>query len=98
MDKACLWVDSIAKPRLLRWLNSHFGGPSNTFENGFAFPSTRLHAKPLSVGISNFWATIEIQWGPMSAGAGLAILPTLAAAWFMQRYIIRGLTFGAVKG
>jgi multiple sugar transport system permease protein len=64
----------------------------------FAFLFTRLHAKPVSVGISNFWATIEIQWGPMSAAAGLAILPTLAAAWFMQRYIIRGLTFGAVKG
>lgn len=27
-----------------------------------------------------------------------AIMPTLAAAWFMPRYIIRGLTFGAVKG
>ena len=64
----------------------------------FAFLFTRLYAKPLSVGLSNFWATIEIQWGPMSAGAALAILPTLTAAWFMQRYIIRGLTFGAVKG
>jgi ABC-type glycerol-3-phosphate transport system permease component len=34
----------------------------------------------------------------MCALMGVAILPTLAAAWFMQRYIIRGLTFGAVKG
>jgi len=64
----------------------------------FAFLFTRTHARTVSVGISAFWGSIEIQWGPMAAGAGLAILPTLVAAWFMQRYIIRGLTFGAVKG
>jgi multiple sugar transport system permease protein len=64
----------------------------------FAFLFTRIHARTISVGISAFWGSIEIQWGPMAAGAGLAILPTLVAAWFMQRYIIRGLTFGAVKG
>jgi multiple sugar transport system permease protein len=34
----------------------------------------------------------------MAAGAAIAILPTLLAALLMQRYIIRGLTFGAVKG
>jgi len=45
-----------------------------------------------------FWGSIEIQWGPMCAAASMAVLPTLAAAWFMQRYIVRGLTFGAVKG
>ncbi len=64
----------------------------------FAFLFTRIHARTVSIGVSAFWGSIEIQWGPMAAGAGLAILPTLVAAWFMQRYIIRGLTFGAVKG
>jgi multiple sugar transport system permease protein len=39
-----------------------------------------------------------VQYGTMAAGAAISILPTLIAAWFMQRYIIRGLTFGAVKG
>lgn len=34
----------------------------------------------------------------MTAGAAITILPTLIMVWFMQRYIIRGLTFGAVKG
>ena len=64
----------------------------------FAFLFTRIHARTISVGLTAFWGSIKIQWGPMSAGAALAILPTLIAAWFMQRYIIRGLTFGAVKG
>ncbi|MBA7647768.1 Diacetylchitobiose uptake system permease protein DasC [subsurface metagenome] len=63
----------------------------------FALLFTRLGTRTLSLGISSLWGAIEIQWGPMAAGVGLAILPTLIAAWFMQRYIIRGLTFGAVR-
>jgi len=59
---------------------------------------TKIVARTVSVGLAALWGSIEIEWGPMSAGATLAILPTLIAAWFMQRYIIRGLTFGAVKG
>jgi multiple sugar transport system permease protein len=64
----------------------------------FAFLFTRKVARTVSVGLSTFWGSVEIQWGPMAALMGVAILPTLLAAWFMQRYIIRGLTFGAVKG
>lgn len=64
----------------------------------YALLFTRLAARTLSLGISSLWGAIEIQWGPMWAGIAMSILPTLIAAWFMQRYIIRGLTFGAVKG
>ncbi|UCD82383.1 MAG: carbohydrate ABC transporter permease [Desulfobacterales bacterium] len=64
----------------------------------YAFLFTRLTARTVNVLISSFWGSIEVQYGPMAAGAGIAILPTLVAAWLMQRYIIRGLTFGAVKG
>jgi len=64
----------------------------------FSFLFTRVAARPVTVLISSFWGSIEVQYGPMAAGAAIVILPTLVAAWFMQRYIIRGLTFGAVKG
>ena len=64
----------------------------------FAFLFTRIDARTISVGLTTFWGSMKIAWGPMAAGAGLAILPPLIACWFMQRYIIRGLTFGAVKG
>jgi multiple sugar transport system permease protein len=64
----------------------------------YAFLFTRLNARTVNVMISSFWGSIEVQYGPMAAGAAIAMLPTLVAAWFMQRYIIRGLTFGAVKG
>jgi multiple sugar transport system permease protein len=64
----------------------------------FSFLFSRNAAKTITVLISSFWGSIEVQYGTMAAGAALSILPTLIAAWFMQRYIIRGLTFGAVKG
>jgi multiple sugar transport system permease protein len=64
----------------------------------FAFLFTRNVARTVNVLISSFWGGLQVQYGLMTAGAAITILPTLLAAWFMQRYIIRGLTFGAVKG
>jgi multiple sugar transport system permease protein len=64
----------------------------------FAFLFTRDDARTVNVLLSSFWGGLQVQYGLMAAGAAITILPTLAAAWFMQRYIIRGLTFGAVKG
>jgi multiple sugar transport system permease protein len=64
----------------------------------FAFLFTRSNARTVTVLISSFWGGLQVQYNLMAAGAAITILPTLIAAWFMQRYIIRGLTFGAVKG
>jgi arabinogalactan oligomer/maltooligosaccharide transport system permease protein len=38
------------------------------------------------------------QWGVFSAGALLAALPTILIFMFFQRYLVGGLTTGAVKG
>ena len=38
------------------------------------------------------------QWGVFSAGALLAALPTIFIFMFFQRYLVGGLTTGAVKG
>ena len=64
----------------------------------FAFLFTRRLARTISVDQATFWGSIEIQWGPMAALMCIAVLPTLLAAWIMQKHVIRGLTFGAVKG
>ena len=39
----------------------------------------------------------EIVWGKISAAAVLVILPIVIITFFFQRYIVKGLTVGAVK-
>lgn len=68
----------------------------NEFFYGLVF--TRLSARPVVVLVSSFWGSLEIQYGPIAAGASILLIPPLLVVIFMQRYIIRGLTFGAVKG
>jgi len=38
------------------------------------------------------------HWGPFAAGAILASIPAIVLFFFLQRYIIQGLTAGSVKG
>jgi len=40
----------------------------------------------------------EVAWETMAAAAVLTMLPPLLIALFFQRYLVRGLTLGAVKG
>jgi ABC-type glycerol-3-phosphate transport system permease component len=40
----------------------------------------------------------SVQWGKIMAGAVLTTLPVAGAFLFFQRYLIRGLAAGAVKG
>ncbi|MEI7616392.1 MAG: carbohydrate ABC transporter permease, partial [Actinomycetota bacterium] len=51
----------------------------------FSFLFARKVALPITVLISSFWGSIDVQYGTMAAGAAISILPTLIAAWFMQR-------------
>ncbi len=54
--------------------------------------------KTLPVGLNSFIAKADINWGAMSAGAVVALLPTILIFAFAQKYIVQGLTQGAVKG
>jgi multiple sugar transport system permease protein len=38
-----------------------------------------------------------VQIAEVSAGVVLGIVPLLIASRFIQRYLVRGLTFGAIK-
>jgi multiple sugar transport system permease protein len=68
--------------------------------NEFLYASvlTSHNAKTLPVVISSFIADQQIQWGPMSAIGSMCVIPVLIFALFTQKYLVRGLTFGAVKG
>ncbi|MFQ6066928.1 MAG: carbohydrate ABC transporter permease [bacterium] len=64
----------------------------------FALILTREVAKTVTVQLSSFQAPTSIMWGEMSALIIIAIIPILIMALSVQRYLVRGLTLGAVKG
>ncbi|HEY6046107.1 MAG TPA: carbohydrate ABC transporter permease [Pyrinomonadaceae bacterium] len=55
-------------------------------------------AMTLPVGIAGRVTQYGIKWGAMSAAAVVAIVPILAFALSVQKYLVRGLSLGAVKG
>ena len=55
-------------------------------------------AMTLPVGIAGRVTQYGIKWGAMSAAAVVAMLPILVFALSVQRYLVRGLSLGAVKG
>jgi multiple sugar transport system permease protein len=64
----------------------------------FAFILTRDVAMTITVGVNGFWTERGILWGPLSAAATVCVVPMMIFALALQRYIVRGLTFGAVRG
>jgi multiple sugar transport system permease protein len=55
-------------------------------------------AMTLPVGIAGRVTQYEIKWGVMSAAGVVAMLPILVFAMAVQKYLVRGLSLGAVKG
>lgn len=67
--------------------------------NEFLYASmlTSVNAKTLPVVIAGFMSDRFLRWGEMSALASMMIIPVMIFAALTQRYLVRGLTFGAVK-
>ena len=64
----------------------------------FAFILTYSKATPMTVVIAGTSDTQGIQFWYVSTRMLMAILPPTILAMTIQRYVVRGLTFGAVKG
>ncbi|MCP4367887.1 MAG: carbohydrate ABC transporter permease, partial [Deltaproteobacteria bacterium] len=58
----------------------------------------RRKASVLSIAVASFVTDKGILWGQMSAMSVVMIVPMILFALFVQRYLIRGITLGAVKG
>ena len=56
------------------------------------------HAKTLPVRMAGFITDKGTLWGDMSAMGTIIVLPMMLFALATQRYLVRGLTAGAVKG
>nr|WSY56239.1 carbohydrate ABC transporter permease [Streptomyces sp. NBC_00886] len=64
----------------------------------FAVILSSSEATPVTVGAGNFITSTGILWGDISAATVLSVLPPLCFALFAQRYLVSGLSVGAVKG
>jgi multiple sugar transport system permease protein len=68
--------------------------------NNAIFPMvlSGMFTKPLPVGTLNFMATTGVSWNNIGATSIVTMLPPMIIFLVLGKYIVRGLTFGAVKG
>ena len=69
--------------------------------NDFLWPfilTQHESSRTIMVGIMNLTGQYSVDWGGQAAASLIGSLPTLLIFIFFQRYFIRGLTLGAVKG
>lgn len=59
---------------------------------------TSTNAKTFTVGLAGFLSAYNLDLGPMCAGAFLFSFPVMIISLAAQKYIVQGMTAGAVKG
>ena len=79
--------------------------PDQTYKNviGYAFRGALIltgtvSAKTVPVAIAEFTGRYAVDVGGMMTGGVLAAIPPVLLSLIFQRYIVSGLTAGAVKG
>jgi multiple sugar transport system permease protein len=63
----------------------------------FGLTLTQTKVVPLAVQLPFFFGKQMIMWGEVGALSVMAIAPLFLMSLFIQRYLVRGLTMGAVK-
>jgi ABC-type glycerol-3-phosphate transport system permease component len=64
----------------------------------FALALTQSHAATAPLSVVGFRNEYGVQWGAIGAAAVMISTPVVVFAVAMQRYLVRGLTMGSVKG
>jgi ABC-type glycerol-3-phosphate transport system permease component len=63
----------------------------------FAATLTSVHARTITTVLAEYVTVTGTNWGRLAATATLTLLPALLFLGVVQRHIVAGLTFGAVK-
>jgi multiple sugar transport system permease protein len=63
----------------------------------FALILTGTKAVTLPVGIIGYMKETGINWGYMTAGGILALIPVIIFTTLVQKHLVKGLTLGAMK-
>lgn len=68
--------------------------------NNFMFSQvlSRQKTRTLPIAVNNFLSYASIDWGGVMAAAVFIMLPAIVITMIFQKYVIKGLTAGAVKG
>lgn len=62
-----------------------------------ALSLTISQATTVTIAVAGFRGYAAIRWQEMAAAAVMAVVPMIVLAAFAQRYLVKGLTLGAVK-
>lgn len=68
--------------------------------NNFMFSQvlSMERTKTLPIAVYNFVSYAEVDWGAVMAAAVAIMAPAIVLTMIFQKYVVRGLTMGAVKG
>ncbi len=69
--------------------------------NEFLFASIFIDSnkyRTIPAGLMSFRDALQIDWGPLLAGMAISALPIMIFFVFVQKYFIRGMMAGSVKG
>ena len=102
------WVDGCSRFQALRWIVFPLISPGlaataifcviqSWNEFVFAFFLTSFNARTVPTTVTFFLSVLGVIWGEMAAVGVVATLPVLLFALLVQKYLVRGLTFGAIK-
>lgn len=97
LQTICRVVLPIMLPGIIAVFIFAFIGAWNDLLGGIMFINSELN-KTIPVGLSYYVGQFSINWGEMSAGGMLALLPSALLFAFAQKYIVSGMTSGSVKG
>ena len=109
LDEAA-WVDGASRLMILRRVILPLAAPGilvvaiycflSAYAQQFIFALTfnsKSDYMPLSVGLFAFFGRQEVAWNELMAASFVGILPVMILFSFLQRYLVEGLTAGAVK-
>jgi multiple sugar transport system permease protein len=68
--------------------------------NSFTFPLMLggTNIQPITVAITKFLGTDSAHYGQLAVASAISALPAIIFALCIQKHLVRGLSFGAVKG
>jgi multiple sugar transport system permease protein len=100
----CSWINVLFKvilpnsiPGIVAVLIIEFIEVWNEFIGALVLTET-MASKTLPVVLAEFTSLTGVDYGGLAAGAIITSIPAFVFALIFQKYIVRGLTAGAVKG